>query len=264
VDDALAANKIADMIALALPVEGQPLSSVDKIAAECAAVLHVEKPRKPLSHRALKIRWEPRHDLGYSVAHRLHRQLIEAALWIYVQMQANSIPIRATGALRLNRTRNGEGDMELSPQTLDRIQQLISANFAVRDELYAAARSLDDEARQQVCRRLAEHLAGHAVELQQILTASGERPVGPLDMNSLAEALFESAKQSHGESGVLAAAVEREHNLKEDYDRALDYVSQPQAENVLKRQREGVEFGEQVLRGMSAPDKPKGRRKKTR
>jgi uncharacterized protein (TIGR02284 family) len=152
--------------------------------------------------------------------------------------------------------------MELNPRTLDTIQQLISANFAGRDELYAAASSLNNEARQSVCRRLAELLAGHAVELQQILTASGEHPVGPLDVNSLAQALFESAKRSRGEPGVLDAAAEREHTLKADYDRALDDLSHSQAENVLKRQREDVKFGEDVLRGMSAPDKPKARRRK--
>jgi len=154
--------------------------------------------------------------------------------------------------------------MELNPGTLDQIQKLISANFAGRDELYAAAKSLDDEARQRVCRRLAEHLAGHAVELQQILTASGERPAGPLDVNSLAQTLFELAKLSRGEPGVLDAAAACEHTLKEDYDRALDDLSHPQAENVLKRQRDGVEFGEQVLRGMGVPEKPKGRSKRSR
>jgi uncharacterized protein (TIGR02284 family) len=145
--------------------------------------------------------------------------------------------------------------MELNRTTLDKIQHLIAANFAGRDELYAAAGSLDNEARQRVCHRLAEHLAGHAVELQQILTASGVQPTGPIDVHSLAQALFESAKRSRGEPGVLEAAVEREQTLKQDYDRALDNLSHPQAENVLKRQRDDVEFGEQVLRGMRGPDK---------
>lgn len=146
--------------------------------------------------------------------------------------------------------------MELNPETLVKIQQLIVANFAGRDELYAAAQSLDDSARQQVCRRLAEHLAGHAVELQQILTASGQKPAGPLDLDYIAHALCESAKKSRGEQGVLATAAERERVLKEDYDRALNTMSHPQAENVLRRQREEVEFGEQVLHGMRGPDKP--------
>jgi len=152
--------------------------------------------------------------------------------------------------------------MEFNPATLDKIQQLITANFAGRDELYAAARSLDNDARQRVCQRLAEHLAGQAVELQQILTASGQRPTGPLDMNWLADALFESAKRAGGERGVLHTAVACEQTLKEGYDRALNDLSHPQAENVLKRQRDGVEFGEQVLRGMETPGERKGRPKK--
>ena len=149
--------------------------------------------------------------------------------------------------------------MELNSETLDKIQKLIVANFAVRDELYAAAASLDHDARQQVCNRLAEHLAGHAVELQQILIASGQTPAEPLDLHVMAQAVYEWAKKSHGEPGVLDTAANRERDLKENYDQALDDMSHPQAENVLQRQRKEVKFGEQVLDGMRGPDKPKGR-----
>jgi uncharacterized protein (TIGR02284 family) len=144
--------------------------------------------------------------------------------------------------------------MELRPETLEKIQQLIVANFAGRDELYTAADSLEEGAQQRVCRRLAEHLAGYAVELQQILTAAGERPAGPLDLSVLAHALYESARRTRGQQGVLAAAAEREHDLKVDYDRAMDNLSHPQAENLLRRQRDGVEFDEQVLHGLRGPE----------
>jgi hypothetical protein len=52
----------------------------------------------------------------------------------------------------------------------------------------------------------------------------------------------------------LAAAAEREHDLKVDYDRAMDNLSHPQAENLLRRQRDGVEFDEQVLHGLRGPE----------
>ena len=75
---------------------------------------------------------------------------------------------------------------QLNRIALRKIQELIEANFAGRDELQAAAESLDDDARQRVCRRLANHLASHAAELQQIVTACGAEPAGPLDMEVIA------------------------------------------------------------------------------
>lgn len=145
---------------------------------------------------------------------------------------------------------------ELDPQTLSRLQELIEANFTARDELYAAAESLDDEARKKVCRRLAEHLAGYAAELQQVVTASGVEPAGPLEIESVAHSLFGLAKMNRGSAGVLQTAAEGEHNLKQDYDKAIDATTNPAAKNSLRRQRDEVEFGEQVLRGMAPGSSP--------
>lgn len=141
---------------------------------------------------------------------------------------------------------------QFSPEALERIQELIESNFSGRDELYAAAESLDDAARQRVCRRLAQHLAGHAAHLQQIVSASGTDPAGPLDLEAIAAALFDLARMHSGERGVLKAAAEGESNLKQDYDRAIHATDDRDTEDLLKRQRKQVEFGEQVLRGMGA------------
>jgi uncharacterized protein (TIGR02284 family) len=153
---------------------------------------------------------------------------------------------------------NAMSPNEFDRATLSKIQKLIEANFAGRDELYAAADSLDDEARQRVCQRLAENLAGRAIELQQIVTACGVEPAEPLDTLALAHALFDLAKVNRGESGVLDAAAEGEQNLKHEYDRAIEETTHPKAEQVLRRHREQAEFGEQVIRGMKGgnPRKP--------
>lgn len=82
-------------------------------------------------------------------------------------------------------------------------------------------------------------------------------------MKSIADALFDLAKSNRGEPGVLGTAAEGEGNLKEAYDRAIDVTHDPQGEDLLRRQREDVEFGEKVLREMSRasekdpPDKEK-------
>ena len=75
---------------------------------------------------------------------------------------------------------------KLDAKILSEIQKLIEGNFTGRDELYAAAESMDDRSRERICRRLAEHLAANAIELQQLLKESGVEPAGPLDMQSIA------------------------------------------------------------------------------
>lgn len=138
----------------------------------------------------------------------------------------------------------------LDDKTLKEIQTLIKGNFTGRDELYAAAESLDDDALKRVCRRLAKHLTDNAIELQQIVTASGAAPAGPLDIESLADALFSLARANRGQSGVLRAAAEGERNLKVQYDRAVEATPDEAAKALLKKQRKEVEFGEEVLRNL--------------
>ena len=139
---------------------------------------------------------------------------------------------------------------ELDKTTLAKIRELVEANFGSRDELYAAADSLDDEDRERVCRRLAEHLAGHAAELQQVLAASRSDPAGPLDIDEIVVALFESIKAQRGAAGVLEAAEEAQRDLKRGYDRAIEETPAQEAEGLLRSQRDEVEFGERVLRSM--------------
>lgn len=142
------------------------------------------------------------------------------------------------------------GKIELGEGTLSKIQKLIEANFTGRDELYAAAESSDDEARKQICCQLAAHLADHAVHLQQIVASSGVDPAEPLDVNEIASALFDLAKANRGETGVLQVAAEGERNLKEEFDRAIETTPDQEAKALLDKQRDNVEFGEQVLRNI--------------
>jgi uncharacterized protein (TIGR02284 family) len=146
---------------------------------------------------------------------------------------------------------------QLSASTLERIRELIDANFTGRDELYAAVETLDDEARKGVCRRLAEHLADHAAELEQILLASSERGLDDFDaafIDNLSERAFlEMVKELHGEARVLAEIEQCERKLKEKYDQMIQATSERDAEGVLKRQRDDVEFAEHVLHSMQEP-----------
>ena len=131
----------------------------------------------------------------------------------------------------------------MPPEALDRIQKLVEANFAGRDELYAAAESLDDERRKAVVRQLADHLANHAIELQQIVTANGEKALGPEDIDSIADALFDLVKANSGPAGVIAAAEQCEQNVVEQYDKAIAATKNPDTEGMLRRQRDEAKFG---------------------
>ena len=146
---------------------------------------------------------------------------------------------------------------DIDAVTLGRIQELIEANFAARDELYAAADSLDDDARANICRRLADILASNAIELQQVVTSSGREPTGPLDVTPVVTSLFHLTKLHGGEDAVLETTARGERELKEYYDRAIESASDPEAESILRRQREGVEFGEDVLQNISPLRKAK-------
>jgi len=141
----------------------------------------------------------------------------------------------------------------LDDKTLSKIQEMVEVTFAGRDKLYSAASHLDDEDRREICRELADHLAGHAAELQQILTATGNDPKGPLDVHGIVDALLESIRSKSGDSGVLDAAEKYTHEVKEDFDQAIEKTPDPDAREVLRHHRNGVEFGERVLRHMERP-----------
>ncbi len=143
--------------------------------------------------------------------------------------------------------------LNFDAKTLSRIQQLIEGNFTGRDELLAAAKSLDDESRVRICRRLADHLAANAVELQQIVAASGETPAGPLDLFAVAESLFDFVRLTRGARGVLETAVEGEENLTKEYDQAIETTKDPNAESILRKQREEIAFGKEVLENVKPP-----------
>ena len=142
----------------------------------------------------------------------------------------------------------------LDDKTLSKIQEMVEVTFAGRDKLYSAANHLDDEERREICRQLADHLAGHAAQLQQILTASGNDPKGPLDIHAIVDVLLESVCAHSGDSGVLDAAEKYTHEVKEDFDQAIEEIPDPDAREVLQHHRNGVEFGARVLRNLERPE----------
>lgn len=149
---------------------------------------------------------------------------------------------------------------ELSPQMITRIEELVDASFCGRDELYAAAKTLDDERRSRICHQLAEHLAGHAIELQQLLTVNRHQPPQPIDTYAVAEAFFQLAMNRDGEAEVLKIAENCERTVKERFEKVIESAPEGDTSAILSRQRDNIEFGEQVLQSMQEPPpKPQDR-----
>jgi hypothetical protein len=98
--------------------------------------------------------------------------------------------------------------------TLQHVRKLILGNFATRDELYASAEALDDDAVAEICRRLADGLGGNAADLQQLLMISGEQPAEPQEADRVArqlqEIVTEIPEERHGQSAVLSEAAAAE------------------------------------------------------
>lgn len=143
---------------------------------------------------------------------------------------------------------------DVDQMTMQRVRELVRGNFATRDELYAAAEALDDDAIAEICRRLADDLGGNAADLQQLLLIAGQQPPEPTDGDKLArrlqEIVIELLDERHGQTIVLTEAEAAEQQLKQVYDSAIEATPNDQVEGLLRTQREDVAFGETVLHKM--------------
>ncbi len=141
---------------------------------------------------------------------------------------------------------------EIDQATLDGIQDLIRTNLVSRDSLYAAAKNLDSETLQRICRRLADELGGHVAELQQFLLVRHEQPIGPDDnvVSKLRVIVAEALQQSPAEVIALEAGEKCTHELKKQYEEAIEHTGNRQAKGILHQQRKTVESGDDVLRAL--------------
>jgi len=146
-------------------------------------------------------------------------------------------------------------DRKVDQESIQCLRRLIRSNFVARDELYAAARALDDEMLAEICRRLADDLGGNAADLQQLLAGLGAEPAEPDRVaRRLHEIVMEMLEQRQGQASVIAEAEAAEHQLREVYDEVIAATPDDQVEGLLKTQREDVVFGEKVLHKVKEAD----------
>jgi len=152
---------------------------------------------------------------------------------------------------------------QIDEATLEIVQDLIRTNLVSRDGLYAAADKLDGPALQKVCRRLADELAGHVADLQQLVLRYGQKPVGPEDwfVQKLRSVVLEVLQQQPSSQHVVIEAEGRERWLKKEYDAAIEQARDGQIKGLLHLQRKNAEFGGEVLEAIEelhrATDNPR-------
>lgn len=125
--------------------------------------------------------------------------------------------------------------------TLSTIQELLEANQACRERLYAAARTLRDDEREQDCVELARYLREHEDVLKRILRAAKADYPDPPEVSDILDALLESIRGTSGSPGVVDLTKEIQGDLKQQYDQAIEECSDEDAQQVLRRQRANVE-----------------------
>ncbi len=134
--------------------------------------------------------------------------------------------------------------------TVHQLQGLLGEIFRARDELYAASSSLSEEDASHICRRLGDQMGGCAADLQQIITASGTRPVGPRRERSGRSSSVPVACRS-GDRLVVDAAERIAKIITEQYAAMMRQLADQEVADLLVRQCEQFQFANCVLRTMA-------------
>jgi uncharacterized protein (TIGR02284 family) len=137
----------------------------------------------------------------------------------------------------------------LDPQTVERLRVLVATTYAGRDDLYQVAVHLDDAELASICRKLADELAGNSAHLAQILAMHGTEADDSGAISAvLTDEIVRFLREHERDKGVLSAAKDVERGVRDQYDATIAATENPEAQALVKKQREEADFGEKVLR----------------
>jgi len=140
----------------------------------------------------------------------------------------------------------------LNPETIARLRRLVEATYGRRDDLYAAARQLNDDDLSTICHKLADDLAGNTTFLQQIILMH-EAEIGSENaaVSALCDEIMKFLRKGRGDQGVIAAVQQEQSELREKYDAAIADTPEAEMQAILQQQQRSVDFAERVLRQVS-------------
>lgn len=141
----------------------------------------------------------------------------------------------------------------IRPYTLDtdmlqRIRQLVGNLYCGRDDLYQIAEQLTDKELAAICNKLADDLAAKNSHWEQIMLMHGEQPDIQEDLTMVLGAeIMKFLREGQSDKERVNLAQDEESKLAQEYEETIVAVRDPEAQALLKKQKEDVEFGKRVL-----------------
>jgi uncharacterized protein (TIGR02284 family) len=140
----------------------------------------------------------------------------------------------------------------LDSKTIARLRQLVVATYSGRDDLYTAAEQVGDDDLSVICRKLADNLAGHAADLEQIILMHNEEPGFEDALTStLSYEILQFLRKGRGDNGIISVVQKEQSDIQKQYDATIAAARDPAAHEVLEKQKKDVNFAERVLRRVS-------------
>jgi uncharacterized protein (TIGR02284 family) len=145
-----------------------------------------------------------------------------------------------------------ETKLNLTQETIDRLQELIQVNIDSRDGFNEAASQIDDMNISSMFRQFADQRAEQASELRTLVAANREEPEDSGSMAAAAHRMLIDIRAAlGGGAGTILAEAERgEDWIKGKYEDALKETAGSAVNDVLSRQYAAVKAAHDRVRDM--------------
>lgn len=143
--------------------------------------------------------------------------------------------------------------VDLKPETVEKLQDLIRANIDAYDGLRESAEEIDDQSIATLFREIADERSNFASELQDYVAWNGEDAV---EDGSFAAAVHRAwinvrSKLNNGDPYVVLVEAEfGEDHIKEAYEEALTQTSGSAMNSILQKQYARIKAGHDRIRDL--------------
>lgn len=137
----------------------------------------------------------------------------------------------------------------IDSETIEQLRRLVVAMYGGRNELYAAAGHVSNDDLREICRKLADDLAGDAAYLEQIIVSHGREPgFNEAVTSALSDQIMQLFRDRRGDEGVVSQAKQAQTEVRERVDETIDATADTEVKSLLDQQKQHIEFAERVLR----------------